>query len=372
MSGTVELPPTATNLQAAQRTLTAIMDEIKSGTFVYERHFSKVGQEAMQAASAATSFKDLAETWWTTVIADYGTKKGYRSTLDQVWIPALGDKAVINIRHSDIKAVIAQRVGAGISGKTVNNDLTSLRGILDAAVADGLIAVSPARLIKNLKHQKALPDPFTPEEVVRILADLKERAPVQVWAYFQFVLATGLRPSEMISVRWGKITWAEKTIRVDTAITRRREKGTKTSTIREVDLQAPAMTALAVMKPFTFLVEADAPIFCHPVTGEPWRDDQYQRKTYFHPCLKRLGIRKRDANQCRHTFATMSLMAGAKPAYIARQMGHKNSKMVHEVYAKWIDGADEGRERAKLEEAWANLVPTSIGPRLVPAVGDPH
>ncbi|WP_406624927.1 hypothetical protein [Acidovorax sp. SDU_ACID1] len=39
------------------------------------------------------------------------------------------------------------------------------------------------------------------------------------------------------------------------------------------------------------------------------------------------------------------------PAYIARQMGHKNAKMLFSVYAKWIDGADRGREKAKLEAA---------------------
>ncbi|MDA8452856.1 hypothetical protein M5C97_08440 [Acidovorax sp. NCPPB 3859] len=37
------------------------------------------------------------------------------------------------------------------------------------------------------------------------------------------------------------------------------------------------------------------------------------------------------------------------PAYVAPQMGHKNAKMLFTVYAKWIDGADRGREKAKME-----------------------
>ena len=40
-----------------------------------------------------------------------------------------------------------------------------------------------------------------------------------------------------------------------------------------------------------------------------------------------------------------------KPAYIARQMGHKNAQMLFKVYAKWIDGADQGREAAVLSAA---------------------
>ncbi len=55
-------------------------------------------------------------------------------------------------------------------------------------------------------------------------------------------------------------------------------------------------------------------------------------------------------------------MGGANPAYIARQLGHKNAKMLFEVYAKWIDGADRGREKAKIEAALRG----EFGPNLAP------
>ena len=45
-----------------------------------------------------------------------------------------------------------------------------------------------------------------------------------------------------------------------------------------------------------------------------------------------------------------NLATGANPTYVARQTGHKNAKMLFTVYAKWIDGADRGREKAKLQE----------------------
>ncbi|WP_019703415.1 hypothetical protein [Paracidovorax oryzae] len=49
------------------------------------------------------------------------------------------------------------------------------------------------------------------------------------------------------------------------------------------------------------------------------------------------------------------LSAGANPAYIARQMGHKNAEMRFTVYAKWIDGADRGRKKAKIEQKLAEM-----------------
>lgn len=41
------------------------------------------------------------------------------------------------------------------------------------------------------------------------------------------------------------------------------------------------------------------------------------------------------------------------PAWVARQLGHKNSKMVHEICVRWIDGADKSRERERLDAALA-------------------
>jgi integrase len=55
----------------------------------------------------------------------------------------------------------------------------------------------------------------------------------------------------------------------------------------------------------------------------------------------------------------MALMASVNPAYIAKQqLGHANAKMVYEVYAKWIDGADKSTEKNRMN-AWLNVTPAS-------------
>ncbi|HRO54222.1 MAG TPA: integrase, partial [Alicycliphilus sp.] len=69
---------------------------------------------------------------------------------------------------------------------------------------------------------------------------------------------------------------------------------------------------------------------------------------WWKPAMKLSGIRQRDARQTRHTFATMCLMAGIKPAWAARQMGH-SVEMFYRVYSRWINHADKGAERRKLD-----------------------
>jgi integrase len=60
------------------------------------------------------------------------------------------------------------------------------------------------------------------------------------------------------------------------------------------------------------------------------------RNRIWYPTLKRAGLRPRDLYQTRHTFARLMLQAGEDPAWIARMMGHSNTRMLFERYAKWI------------------------------------
>lgn len=94
---------------------------------------------------------------------------------------------------------------------------------------------------------------------------------------------------------------------------------------------------------------SNAAVFNNPTTGEPWADEQVQRRRYWNPALKALGLRQRDAYQSRHTFASLALMGGVNVAYIAKQLGHAKVTTTLNAYARWIEGADKGAEAAKLD-----------------------
>lgn len=72
-------------------------------------------------------------------------------------------------------------------------------------------------------------------------------------------------------------------------------------------------------------------------------------------CLRRCKLRYRVPYQTRHTYATLALhLAEARPGNVARQLEHANTGMLFNVYPKWIDGADNTRERAKLDTAFVH------------------
>lgn len=93
-----------------------------------------------------------------------------------------------------------------------------------------------------------------------------------------------------------------------------------------------------------------AHVFHDPRYGAAWVDERKFCKTFWIPCLKRVGIRYRRPYNMRHTYATTMLMAPGgmmNPAYCARQLGH-SVEVFLSTYARWIDNARDDLEHAKL------------------------
>jgi integrase len=163
-------------------------------------------------------------------------------------------------------------------------------------------------------------------------------------------------------------------------------EGSKTNVVRDVDLVPQALAALQIMERYTRDKKQEdgrpMDIFQNPLTGKAWHDERSQRDTYWRPALTRLGIRWRTPYCCRHTAASVALMAGVPAPYIAKQLGH-SIKILLEVYADWIPDNDQGRAKSLLKAAMLvvsndvdeknppsseRIYPTSIPPNLHIAV----
>lgn len=74
------------------------------------------------------------------------------------------------------------------------------------------------------------------------------------------------------------------------------------------------------------------------------------------PGIKTVGIRYRPPYNCRHTYATICLMSGLNPAFIAQQLGN-SLQMLLTTYARWINSSSD----------WSELDKLQIGIKLVSA-----
>lgn len=108
------------------------------------------------------------------------------------------------------------------------------------------------------------------------------------------------------------------------------------------------MEALRAMDSYTRRSgEPHAEIFQNPNTRRPWNDSRAQYDNFWLPALAACRIPARRAYQTRHTFATLRLMLGAVPAYIAAQLGHMTPEMVYKTYSRWISQDTTERDRVR-------------------------
>lgn len=345
----LDLKPTPANLKAAERTLARICGAIDAGVYRREDFFDTPGKKA-----SAILFGEYADAWLKTIVVAKSTRRLYATQINHVWKPALGAMRLGEIKHSDIQTVRAERaavVGPGV----VNTSLTVIRKIFETATNDDLVAANPTRKIKSLKVQKTEPDPFTAAERDLILGRLAA-GEEQVWNYYELAFFTGMRPSELIALRWSGIDFRKRKLKVETAFVEGEEKVTKTNRVRLIDLHDRALAALTRQKAHTFMLGREAHVLHNPATGKPWPSPRDPRENYFKPALRALGIRSRDAYQARHTFATLLLMGGVNPFYISRQLGHASLAMLLEVYGTWLEAADGGLQARKANEVFGGNV----------------
>jgi integrase len=349
------LPPTPANVAYARRLAADVRRAIDNGAFAWADFFP--GSARAAAAPATRTFGVAATDWLASKGRMPAATRGQYTNAAALWKRLLGaDEPIDAFTYQRLASVVGRHPWA--SAKSANNYLIALRGIFGFEFAGPRAAKNPMVGVKNLRVVRKLPDPLTAAERDLILADLERHYDPRVAAYYRFAFHTGMRPEEIIALRWPDIDWRAGFVRVQRVRTFRGSErdGSKTHTERDVDLMPEAIAALNAMRPYTSMLKgADgepgaADVFQNPVTGRPWHDERSQRDHYWKPALRRQGIRARRSYVTRHTFATIALMGGVQPAYIAQQLGN-DLKTLLDRYARWIRGADGGTERQRLAGA---------------------
>ncbi|MBP9101188.1 MAG: site-specific integrase, partial [Nitrosomonas sp.] len=252
----------------------------------------------------------------------------YNSAIYHHLIPTFGDLTIAELTASKVKEWLSE---LPCTNKRKGNILIPLRQTFEELYHDEIIDKNPLTRVKNLPNKAREPEPFTQEEVAKILNELTGQAKNLI----QFAFYSGLRTSELIALRWQDVDFENKRVFVKSAYVRGQLKDTKTkSGKREVTLQPQAKEALLNQQ--TFTKQQNENVFHDPDTHQPWRNDQPIRKKVWIPALKQANIKYRNPYQTRHTFASMLLSRGENPMFVAQQLVHKDWGQIRKVYGRWI------------------------------------
>ena len=350
------LPPTPANIKYAERLIANVKMRIAAGNFDYAEWFPDsprvqktdrtFGQVCEQFLLSKGGLTDNSRRSYAAVVRFWNLHIHPGTEMESFTLPKL-----------------ASIVGATkwATGTTGSHRITVLKQIFKFFYSGVDPARNPAVGLTLPKVIRRIPDPLTTDERDQILTRLRQREKPHAWAYFAFAFGTGMRPQEILALRWQDIDMNER----QAIVKRVKERGgriresTKTHRERVVDLTPMAMEALTVMRPHSFM--SNGAIFVNPRNGREWTDTCPIVQVWS-DTLRALGIRHRKSYVTRHTFATNAIMAGINPAYVALQLGHSDPQMTFRHYARWIANADKNAQRRAMEA----IMPAANLPKSIP------
>ncbi len=227
---------------------------------------------------------------------------------------------------------------------TVQKLRTIFSEILKKAKDNDFVDRNPFEKVPGIqKKNTAEVNPFTEKELNGIIQNTNG----YMKNFIKFMVATGMRPGEIIALKWSDIDFERKKINVERTRIRSVIRGeiqngeVKTaSSERVVDLLILAEEALLRQKELTFKYEyifinqSKRPFYSHDIIG-----------LNFRKILKKSEIKERPIYNLRHTFASQLISKGADITWVSKMLGHKDITITLKVYTKFIKEDDEVRIR---------------------------
>jgi integrase/recombinase XerD len=248
------------------------------------------------------------------------TLESYRRDL-QAFSGWLTDQslALLLVRREDLLRYLAMRMGAGIKARSISRALSCLRGLYRYLLREHLIQVDPTLRIDSPRLGRPLPDSLTEGDIERLLAapdastvlGLRDRTMLEV------LYATGLRVTELVSLRLTEINLRQGVVRVT-------GKGSKE---RLVPLGEEAISWIQ-----RYLDEGREALLknnLHEDTVFPSsRGQTMTRQTFWHRVkthAQAAGIKRHlSPHTLRHAFATHLLNHGADLRVVQLLLGHSD------------------------------------------------
>lgn len=305
------------------------------------------------------TFEVLAERWFTwypsiTALRP-GTIENHRKIIRAHLTPFFGATVMGEITRRAVQEFIAakratggsRQTGKALADSSLLTMLPTLRLILDYAVEEKLLAANPMSGGPRLWRPSQTPehvDPFTGREL-RAILQAAEAIDPDAAVFFRLWVQSGMRSGEVRGLWRGDLDFDAGTAHVQRSRTRGRIGPTKTGRTRLVSVLHPVCEDTAAWQPGATTesrsvlaglqrlrvtsLEPDRDLFGRPL-HERWLHGLWRR------VVTKAGVRYREVEQLRHTFASTLLSRNAPLLYVAQQGGWKNAGVLLKHYARWM------------------------------------
>lgn len=268
----------------------------------------------IRPGSGNVTFADMVQRFRETELAVKDLKprgREYREycieSLLRKW-PDLTNLPVRNITRSDCERWFAKR-REKISTQLLNNELGTLKMILEFAVREGIVMDNPARSLKRLKIPRSGVIIPTREQFARLVHQLHETMNMEAANFVELLAYSGMRRNEAASLTWGDVDFERGQFKVTGG-----EQGTKNRQARHVPL-FPAMRSL--------LERIQMERGTVPLPNKPIMLMKQCRYSIKNAC-KKAGLPHFNHHHMRHFFTSNAIEQGVDFKVIASWLGHSD------------------------------------------------
>lgn len=227
------------------------------------------------------------------------------------------NKSLKDIKATDIREYMAYLKQNKCSTRTINNNLSSLRSFYRFLIIEKYLVTDPLEHIETPKLRKSLPKVLSTDEVKLLLdVDLKDKYSYRNKAMLELMYATGLRISELVSLKIHDIDF-------DMALLRTIGKGNKE---RIIPIGDYALYYLNV-----YLNEYRDQLIKRDYNDYLFLNNRGKKisRQAFYNIVQDLAITKNiktefSPHTLRHSFATHLLDKGADIKSISEMLGHSS------------------------------------------------
>lgn len=343
---TLTMLPNEHNLAHAKEIAHAIVAQIKLGIFDRDEFFPNSVKRSdayfgFWCQKYQDSVSDIAPS----------SRQAYLSKITHHIEPHWDKKPIAKITHDDVERWV-NTLKKTLSIKTIRDVVMLFNSIWGLWARDKPNAVSPTKYIRLKMADSDDIDPFTKDEIHRIIMGESDPMFKNLWTV---VLWTGLSAHEVLPLAVEDMS--EQGLYVRRGFVKGVLKSTKNRRRKRVVQLLPiAKDALSDQIKRTShrpkkvqILQRDNQTYKQDTLTWFW----YNPKTDTHHTyntvsdrwtqhLQRLGIRHRGLNHGRHTYASQVLSTGAVSAeWLANQLGHSSTQMIHRHYGKFMTAHTE-------------------------------
>tara|TARA_R100001480_G_scaffold46510_1_gene59697 strand:- start:361 stop:1251 length:891 start_codon:yes stop_codon:yes gene_type:complete len=246
------------------------------------------------------------------------------------------------VNYAMIRSWIVSLVDSGISNRSVNRKVSSLKSYYKFLLKTKQIDVSPLLKHKALKVAKKIQVPFSEAEIEDVLSLWQEADDFEGLRnklIVELFYSTGIRRTELVNLKLADVSIAQKTIKVLGKRNKERIIPLLTSVVKTIDDYIKERSAIINIKDKEFLFVSEKGVKIYETLV-------YRIiNSYFSKASEKV---KKSPHILRHSFATHLLNEGADLNSVKELLGH-SSLASTQVYTH--------NSIAKLKEVYSNSHP---------------